>query len=155
MANCSKHKNPLINNGTSQIQRILPGLDKNCYALVDEKEFANWIVFANDFAVFINNYNNSNTVAGNWNSFFSSDISAQLGTIALQNIERYQLEIKERFDFIRDDDNETALAEIRIKLNELFSAILTRSSWRSRTPQARAIFIATRRTTAFFVPSKI
>lgn len=125
MANCSKHKNPLINNGTSQIQRVLPGLDKNQYALVDEKEFADWIVFANDFAVFINNYNNSNTVAGNWKPFFSSDISAQLGTIALQNIERYQLEIKERFDFIRDDDNETALTEIRIKLNELFSAILT------------------------------
>ena len=127
MANCSKHKNPLINNGTSQIQRVLPGLDKNQYALVDEKEFADWIVFASDFAVFINNYNNSNTIAGNWKPFFSSDISAQLGTIALQNIERYQLEVKERFDFIRDDDNETALTDIRIKLNELFSAILTLS----------------------------
>jgi len=125
MANCSKHKNPLINNGTSQIQRVLSGLDKNQYALVDEKEFADWIVFASEFAVFINNYNLSNSVAGNWKPFFSSDISAQLGTIALQNIERYQLEIKERFDFIRDDDNETALTEIRIKLNELFSAILT------------------------------
>ena len=125
MANCSKHKNPLINSGTSQIQRILPGLDKNRYALVDEKEFADWIVFANDFAVFINYYNNSNVIAGNWKPFFSADISAQLGTIALQNIGRYQQEIKERFDFIRDDDNETALAEIRIKLNELFSAILT------------------------------
>ena len=125
MANCSKHKNPLINNGTSQIQRVLPGLDKNQYALVDEKEFADWIVFANDFAVFINYYNNSNAIAGNWKPFFSADISAQLGTIALQNIERYQLEIKERFDFIRDDDNETALTNIRIKLNELFSAILT------------------------------
>jgi len=125
MANCSKHKNPLINNGTSQIQRVLPGLDKNRYALVDEKEFADWIVFANDFALFINYYNNSNVIAGNWKPFFSADISAQLGTIALQNIGRYQQEIKERFDFIRDDDNETALAEIRIKLNELFSAILT------------------------------
>ena len=125
MANCSKHKNPLINSGTSQIQRILPGLDKNRYALVDEKEFADWIVFANDFAVFINYYNNSNVIAGNWKPFFSADISAQLGTIALQNIGRYQQEIKERFDFIRDDDNETALTEIRIKLNELFSAILT------------------------------
>ena len=125
MANCSKHKNPLINNGTSQIQRILPGLDKNQYAQVDEKEFADWIVFANDFAVFINYYNNSNVIAGNWKPFFSADISAQLGSIALQNIGRYQQEIKERFDFIRDDDNEPALAEIRIKLNELFSAILT------------------------------
>jgi hypothetical protein len=127
MANCSKHKNPLINNGTSQIQRVLPGLDKNQYALVDEKEFADWIVFANNFAVFINNYNLSNTVAGNWQPFFSSDISAQLGTIALQNIERFQLEIKERFDFIRDDDNENVIPEISIKLNELFSAILTLS----------------------------
>lgn len=127
MANCSKHKNPLMNTGTSQIQRLLPGLDKNRYALVDEKEFADWIVFANDFAVFINYYNNSNAIDGNWKPFFSSDISAQLGTIALQNIERYQQEIKERFDFIRDDDNEPALAEIRIKLNELFSAILTLS----------------------------
>lgn len=125
MANCSKHKNPLINSGTSQIQRFLPGLDKNRYALVDEKEFADWIVFANDFAVFINYYNNSNAIDGNWKPFFSADISAQLGTIALQNIGRYQQEIKERFDFIRNDDNETALAEIRIKLNELFSAILT------------------------------
>jgi hypothetical protein len=114
-----------MNTGTSQIQRLLPGLDKNRYALVDEKEFADWIVFANDFAVFINYYNPSNSIAGNWKPFFSSDISAQLGTIALQNIERYQQEIKERFDFIRDDDNEPALAEIRIKLNELFSAILT------------------------------
>lgn len=127
MANCSKHKNPLINSGTSQIQRFLPGLDKNRYALVDEKEFADWIVFANDFAVFINYYNNSNAIDGNWKPFFSADISAQLGTIALQNIGRYQQEIKERFDFIRDDDNESALAEIRIKLNELFSAILTLS----------------------------
>lgn len=125
MANCSKHKNPLINNGTSQIQRILPGLDKNQYAQVDEKEFADWIVFANDFAVFINYYNNLNVIAGNWKPFFSADISAQLGSIALQNIGRYQQEIKERFDFIRDDDNEPALAEIRIKLNELYSAILT------------------------------
>jgi hypothetical protein len=125
MANCSKHKNPLVNNGTSQIQRILPGLDKNRYALVEEKDYADWIVFASEFAVFINYYNNSNTISGNWQPFFSADISAQLGTIALQNIERYQLEIKERFNFIRDDDNETALTEIRINLNELFSAILT------------------------------
>ncbi len=127
MANCSEHKNPLINNGTSQIQRVLPGMDKNQYALVDEKEYADWIVFANNFALFINYYNNSNIPAGNWNPFFASDISAQLGSIALQDIARYQLEIKERFDFIRNDDNKTSLPDIRIKLNELFSAVLTLS----------------------------
>ncbi len=102
-------------------------MDKNKYARVDEKEYADWIVFANNFAVFINYYNNANVLAGNWKPFFSSDISAQLGTIALQNIDRYQLEIKERFDFIRNDDNKTSLNDIRIKLEELFSAILTLS----------------------------
>ncbi|MFA5326305.1 MAG: baseplate J/gp47 family protein [Prolixibacteraceae bacterium] len=127
MANCSEHKNPLIHNGTSQIQRVLPGMDKTQYALVDEKEYADWIVFANDFAVFINYYNNSNAIAGNWKPFFSSDISAQLGTIALQDIDRYKLEIKERLDFIRNDDNKTLLPDIRIRLNELFSIMLTLS----------------------------
>ncbi len=127
MANCREHKNPLINNGTSQVQRVLPGMDRKQYALVDEKEFADWIVFANNFAVFINYYNNSNTISGNWKPFFSSDISAKLGTIAVQNIDRYKVEIKERLDFIRDDDNRTSLTEIKVKLNELFSAILTLS----------------------------
>jgi len=128
MANCSEH-NPLQNNGTSQPQRLLPGMDKNRYALVDEKDYADWIVFANEFAAFINYYNQSNAIAGNWKPFFSSDISAQLGIIAIQNIDRYRIEIKERFDFIRDDDNDTAtgLPKIELRLNELFSCLLTLS----------------------------
>ncbi len=127
MADCSEHKNPLIHNGTSQAQRLLPGMDKNQYAKIDEKEFADWIVFANNFAAFVNYYNHSNVTAGNWQPFFSNDISAQLGTIALQNISRYQLEVKERFDFIRNDENKSSLNQIKIKLEELYSAILTLS----------------------------
>lgn len=127
MSDCSKHKNPLHHNGTSQIQRLLPGLDKNRFALVDEKGFADWIVFANNYAAFINYYNTSDSISDNWQSFFDTDISAQLGTIAIQNIERYRTEIKERFDFIKNDDNKLSLTTIKIKLNELFSAILALS----------------------------
>ena len=125
MNDCSKNKNPLINNGTSQPQRLLPAMDKSRFALVDEKKYPDWIVFANNFSTFINYYGNSNTVEGNWQPFFSSDISAQLGTIALQDIDRYRVEIQERFDFIRSDENKLAIGTIRIKLNELFSALLT------------------------------
>ena len=127
MTNCSKNKNPLKNNGTSQAQRLLPAMDKNGFALVDEKQFADWIVFANNFSKFINYYKADHTVDGNWQPFFSSDISAQLGTIALQDIDRYRTEIQERFDFISTDDNSGALNSIEIKLNELFSALLTLS----------------------------
>jgi hypothetical protein len=129
MANCSDQKNPLQNNGTSQSQRLLAGADRNEFALPDEKDYADWIVFANNFAAFINYYSTSNKVVNNenWQPFFSSDISAQLGTIAVQNIESYRQEIKELFDFIRDDDNEPAITDIKIKLNDLFSFLLTLS----------------------------
>jgi Baseplate J-like protein len=127
MANCSDQKNPLHNNGTSQSQRLLAGLDRNVFAVPDEKDFADWIVFANNFAAFINYYNTANKADGNWQPFFSSDISAQLGTIAIQNIESYRQEIKEHFDFIKDDDNESDLINIKIKLNDLFSVLLTLS----------------------------
>ena len=60
MANCSDQKNPLQNNGTSQSQRLLAGLDRTVFAVPDEKDFADWIVFANNFAAFINYYNISN-----------------------------------------------------------------------------------------------
>ena len=63
----------------------------------------------------------------NWQPFFSSDISAQLGTIAIQNIDSYRQEIKEHFDFIKDDDNESDIGNIKIKLNDLFSVLLTLS----------------------------
>jgi hypothetical protein len=129
MANCSDQKNPLKNNGTSQSQRLLVGLNRNIFAVPDEKDFADWIVFANNFAAFINYYNISNKVVddANWQPFFSSDISAQLGTIAIQNIESYRQEIKEHFDFIKDDDNESDIINIKIKLNDLFSVLLTLS----------------------------
>ena len=124
MPDCSEHKNPLQHNGTSQPQRLLDGMKEN-YVLPDEKKFADWIVFANEFAAFINYYGIANAVAGNWQPFFSNDIAAQLGAIAIQDIENYRLEIKKRFEFIRNDDNKLAIADIKIKLNELFSALLT------------------------------
>ena len=127
MSNCSDHKNPLHNNGTSQPQRLLPGLDRTEFALVDEKDFADWIVFANEFGRFINYYPQTNTVAGNWQPFFAEDISARLGVVAIQDIDRYKLEIEQRLNFIKDSDNAASLQEVGVQLNELFSAVLTLS----------------------------
>lgn len=127
MADCSDNRNPLNHSGTSQAQRLLPGLDRNGWALADEKDFADWIVFAGEFARYLKYYSTDDVFARDWKVFFSSDISARLGIIAVQDIERYRNEIKERLDFIRDDDNKTSLDAVRLKLNELFSALLTLS----------------------------
>src|SRR5436190_1450751 len=127
MSDCSENKNPLQHNGTSQEQRLLPGLDKKQFALVDEKSFADWIVFANEYARFINYFSNFNIAAGNWQPFFNSDISAQLGIVAIQDVQHYRIEVKQRFDFIKNDANKSSINSIKAKLNELFSAILTLS----------------------------
>ncbi|HEX6427327.1 MAG TPA: hypothetical protein VF008_06555, partial [Niastella sp.] len=124
MSNCNDNKNPLQHNGTSQADRLLPGLQA-AYVKVNEKEYADWIVFAVEFASYLNYYDASNKAAGNWQVFFTNDISAILGTIAVQDIDGYRLQIKERFDFIKDDTNAANIAAVKKKLHELFSVLLT------------------------------
>jgi hypothetical protein len=124
MSNCNDDKNPLQHNGTSQAERLLPGLQAD-YVKVNEKEYADWIVFAAEFAAYLNYYDASNKAAGNWQVFFTNDISAILGTIAVQDIDGYRRQIKERFDFIKDDTNAANITAVKKKLHELFSVLLT------------------------------
>lgn len=119
-------KNPLQRSGTNQLQRQLPGLQPG-YVLVDERDYADWIFFADEFSRYLKFYEVTGSVSNNWKAFFSTDISAILGTIAVQNVEVYRSSVKERFDFIRNDDNSANLTEVKQKLNELFSGILSLS----------------------------
>jgi hypothetical protein len=126
MSNCNKNKNPLQHNGTSQAERLPEGLRSN-YVNVNEKGFEDWIVFAAEFSKYLNYYDLTGTTAGNWSPFFNNDISALLGTIAVQDIETYRQEIKFRFDFIKEHDNAADLTQVKENLNQLFSAALTLS----------------------------
>lgn len=121
---CDKNKNPLQHGGTSQQERLLPAL-KPSSAKVDERTYSDWIVFANEFAAFLKYFDETNTEAGNWSKFFASDISSILGSIAIQDIDDYRQQIKERSDFIKDDDNSGDLEGLETKLNELFSGLFT------------------------------
>lgn len=125
MSDCSENKNPLQRSGTSQLQRLLPGLSAG-YAQVDENGFDNWIVFAAQFARYINYYEQSDTtVVGNWEPFFNSDISALLGSVAVQDVDIYKVESKKRFDFLKDDDNKKDTDALKRNLSELFASVFT------------------------------
>ena len=126
MSNCSDNKNPLQHSGTSQAERLLPGLQAG-YVQVNEKEYADWIVFAAAFASYLTHYDAGNSADGTWEPFFTSDISALLGTIAIQDIDSYRGQIKERFDFIKDDANSADINSVKKKLHELFSVLLSLS----------------------------
>lgn len=123
---CNEHKHPLQHGGTGRAQRSVKALAPG-YASVDERTEADWIVFAHEFAGFLNYFDEKNDIAGNWKAFFGSDISAVLGTIVIQDIDSYQQWVKEDFDFLRDDDNNADLPALKKRLNELFSILFTLS----------------------------
>lgn len=118
------NKNPLQRNGTGQQQRMPEAL-KDGYVLVEERDYKEWIVFAGQFAQWIKYFDQRNQVNGNWQSFFTSDISAVLGTIAIQDIDEYRRSFKERFDILRADKNKLKTDLLEETFNGLFGGILT------------------------------
>lgn len=121
---CNDQKNLLQHSGTSQAQRRLPALQA-VYVRPDEHGFPEWIVFASRFSAYLNYYNEANTVTNNWQPFFDNDMAAVLGSVAIQNIDDYRRQIKERLDFLRDDKNEHSQQQLEEMLGSIFSAMLT------------------------------
>lgn len=121
---CSDKKNPLQRNGIARSERLLPGLQKG-YVNIDEKTIADWIVFGKEFARFLVYYETNGTQGGDWAPFFSHDVSAILGTIAVQNVDAYKRMVKQRFDFLKEDEHINKLSLIEKNLNDLFSLLLS------------------------------
>ena len=123
MAKCSDKKNPLQRSGSSQADRLLPAM-QNGYVLVDEKKFADWIVFAKEYAAYLHFYELNNEQSGDWVPFFENDVAAVLGTIAIQDVAAYKQKIKSLFDFLKNDSHVVELNKASIVLNEMFAGIL-------------------------------
>lgn len=117
------NKNPLQRNGSGQQQRMPEAL-KDGYVLVEERDYKEWIVFASQFAQWIKYFDNTNQSNGNWQSFFTSDISAVLGSTAIQDIDEYRRSFKEKFDVLRADKNKLKADLLKETFNGLFGGIL-------------------------------
>jgi hypothetical protein len=144
---CADEKNPLQHSGTSQQQRKAAALQP-AFVRADEHDFPEWIVFASRFSQYLNYYSEANIPTNNWQPFFDNDIAAVLGSLAIQNIDDYRRQIKERFDFLRDDDNEDEPDKLEATLGGLFSAMLTLSlgldTYLFRLPEAHPLQLSLR-----------
>jgi hypothetical protein len=78
---CGTYRHPLQRGGASQPQRLSDAL-KSDFARVDEKDLADWIVYAEALSAFIKFYNDKNGEQGDWTPFFSRDVSAVLAQVA-------------------------------------------------------------------------
>src|SRR6185295_7377583 len=125
MANCSNHRNPLQRSGASQLDRVLPGLAPD-FIRIDERRYSDWIVFAIEFSKYLTYYESkSGASLSGWQAFFTKDVSAVLGTFAVQNIESYRIAVQQRLAFLRDDDHAADDAGLKKRLSEAISAVLT------------------------------
>jgi hypothetical protein len=71
-------KNPLLRDGTSQQQRLLKALLPS-YVSVDERSMQDLIAFAVNYGKEINYYDSTNSVNGNWQSFFKDMVIDEAG----------------------------------------------------------------------------
>src|SRR5262249_41311551 len=115
---------PLQREGTSQVERALPALQPG-YVKSDEKDFADWIVFASKFAAHIKYYDLTNTQSGNWTPFFSTSVTALLALLSLEDLAAYRAAVSDRFTILRTDANQGNLALLQSTLAALFSSQAT------------------------------
>ncbi|MFZ2403839.1 MAG: hypothetical protein WAW41_01805, partial [Methylobacter sp.] len=123
---CKANFDPLklIHQGTSQEKRVSDQL-KPAYVQVDERKIENAVVFAKAYAQYLNFYGISNTVTGDWESFFSRDVSVQLALAAIQDIEYYKSNVKASFDFLNNREHKNDDDQLKTRLGYLFSNIGT------------------------------
>ena len=74
-------KNLLFNSGTSQAQRALAALDAK-YAQVDERKITDLILFAKKYSAYLNYYDLSNTITGDWQDFMGRDAAVGMAAVA-------------------------------------------------------------------------
>ena len=122
-------------NGTHQLSRLLKALDPN-YVKLEDRDIATMLSYVADISKHIKYYNIENEVDGNWEEFYTSDISIVLASVISTDLEK----IEERFntiieEFYRSQNFEKRLAgfkdlsdlifEICKKFNRWYSDIVT------------------------------
>jgi len=81
MATKCTDKYLLNRSGSSQWNRVLKALQPS-YAKIDERDEADLILFAKKYAAYLNYYNESEALDGDWQVFMKMDVSVTLATIA-------------------------------------------------------------------------
>jgi hypothetical protein len=119
MSNCSENINPLIRNGTSQTQRVLPKLSPNSVEIID-KSTEDWMVWASKFSDNIKFTTLNNAFAGTMKPFFAANVSAQMARVAGYQVNDLAQFIREQFLHI-----ETENTALKKAYTNLFDVIFT------------------------------
>jgi hypothetical protein len=73
-------KDQIFRDGVSQRDRLLKALEPD-YVSVDERDLSDLLTFVQQYATKLNYYDESNTIKGNWSSFFAGDVQQMVAYI--------------------------------------------------------------------------
>jgi hypothetical protein len=120
---CSE-KNPLVREGTSILTRMQAALAAS-FVKPDERQTADIILFLRRYATYLNYYDDSNIVKGDWEPFLKMDISATLAVLMRIDIRRCNDYKKLLYKTIRIDSTTDSIARTQFKF--LFDLIFSLS----------------------------
>lgn len=112
---------PYYGNGTTQDSRLLRPLLPD-YAPLDDRQMEDILAYITEYAKHIVYYDANNEPNGNWERFFSNDISFLLANVICTNLEAIELE---QNDIIYDILNSYEYEKKFEHLNSLFQHIIT------------------------------
>jgi len=106
MANNCFDTKLLSYNGTSQAQRALDALLAKC-ALIDERTAADLILLTKKYSAWLNYYDNTNSIAGDWQQLMGKDLAVVISSVAEWKTNDYASFIKYLNDKIINAANDT------------------------------------------------
>ncbi len=113
----------LVHEGTSQEQRLAAALKPSdpAFPYLDEHTVSHRMVFAQAYSSLLKFYNSGNAPDGDWQPFFSKDVSVLLACAAVQDIDLYKSGIQEYLSFLKDLNEHSNEQESKNYLGYLFS----------------------------------
>lgn len=113
----------LVREGTSQEQRLAAALKPldPAYPYLDEHTVRHRVVFAQAFSALLNYYNSRNVPEGDWQPFFSEDVSVYLACAAVQDVDYYKSGIQEYLNFLKNLNEHSDEQKSKNYLGYLFS----------------------------------
>jgi len=115
-------KNNLVREGTSLFNRVLAALNTG-YAKVDDRRDADLILFAKRYAAFLNYYDATNTLTGDWQTLMKMDACVGLAELMKADISRlydYKLLLYKQ---IRDTS--TSVADVKKNFKFLYDFLFS------------------------------
>lgn len=126
MKRTCKNKHPLIRDGSAQKARIIDALDpeNQAFPKIDDRTMAELLAFAHGYAETIQYFNMENEPAGDWKSFFGSDISFVIARVSLKELAPLKI-LADRAMDILSTGGSLHQAQVKEAIQTLFDLIFT------------------------------